>query len=317
MEIPNFTLSKSFNDFDRYADFTKQAYLEHSQLSIGKFKGELVQHIHGAVIMSCHRMNQTILQRGIGLKGYTTFLIPGNMDQEFIWRNRILKGNVIGILKSEMEHDCLLKPNFFGTPVSIQNTYLSDISEKLGFPYLILSIKEKESIEIPAESARMLHRMIINCCMSSDLNSQTVIIEVLKVLFHAISLSDSRKYEFREQSSTKVFNKAQEVIENNLQNPLSVLDLSLKVGVSERNLRYIFQHQSGISPKRYIQNFKLNLVRKMIQDRKNEKIIVLARDQGFWHSGQFALDYKRLFGELPSQTRISYLNKDSGKTVLA
>jgi AraC family ethanolamine operon transcriptional activator len=28
----------------------------------------------------------------------------------------------------------------------------------------------------------------------------------------------------------------------------------------------------------------------------------IARRWGFWHIGEFAADYRRLFGELPSQT---------------
>ena len=302
------TVSNLFNDFDRYAEYTKQGMIEHSQLSHGKFNGKLIQHIHGLVILSCHRMDQTILQRGVGLKGYTTFLIPGNMNQEFVWRKHLLKGNVIGILKSEMEHSCLTRPNFFGTPVSIQNDYLLEISERLGFPFLVNSLKHKETITIPKESAKNLHQLIISCCANPALSSEALIVEILKVLFYSISLTKSEKFGFREQSRGKVFGRAQEVIESNLQNPLSVLELSLKVGVSERNLRYIFQNQVGISPKKYIRNFKLNLVRKKLKKEKNENIIALARDQGFWHSGQFARDYKMLFGELPSQTKSSRLH---------
>ena len=32
------------------------------------------------------------------------------------------------------------------------------------------------------------------------------------------------------------------------------------------------------------------------------KILNIANDWGFWHMGQFAADYKSLFGELPSET---------------
>jgi AraC family ethanolamine operon transcriptional activator len=38
---------------------------------------------------------------------------------------------------------------------------------------------------------------------------------------------------------------------------------------------------------------KANLDGKRISD--------VANDWGFWHMGQFAADYKKLFGELPSE----------------
>jgi AraC family ethanolamine operon transcriptional activator len=33
-----------------------------------------------------------------------------------------------------------------------------------------------------------------------------------------------------------------------------------------------------------------------------DSIIELAGIQGFWHMGQFAADYRRIYGELPSDT---------------
>ncbi len=110
-----------FDDFDQYAKLVEQADLTHTQLDSGFFKGALTQVMHGPVIISTHKMNRIILQEGIALKGYTTFLIPGNMEQDFSWRKKRLKGNVIGILKSNMEHSCITRSNFYGTPVSIRD----------------------------------------------------------------------------------------------------------------------------------------------------------------------------------------------------
>ena len=75
-----------FKDFDEYAKCIEQGDLEHSQLSSGGFLGSLNQLIHGPIMISHHQMNQKILQRGSGIHGYTTFLLPGNMSQNFVWR---------------------------------------------------------------------------------------------------------------------------------------------------------------------------------------------------------------------------------------
>jgi len=80
-------------------------------------------------------------------------------------------------------------------------------------------------------------------------------------------------------------------------------------GVSERTLQYVFIEQFGISPKRYVMNVRLNAVRKALLRAVPEKVTVsdIAHRFGFWHMSQFAADFRRLFGKLPSET----LNKTS------
>jgi len=47
----------------------------------------------------------------------------------------------------------------------------------------------------------------------------------------------------------------------------------------------------------------MNGVRRDLQRADpSEKIADVANRWGFWHMGQFAADYRRQFGELPSET---------------
>ena len=54
----------------------------------------------------------------------------------------------------------------------------------------------------------------------------------------------------------------------------------------------------------YIKNFRLNQVRTLLKSRSPENTLVqdAAHRWGFSHMGQFAADYKLLFGENPSET---------------
>ena len=75
------------------------------------------------------------------------------------------------------------------------------------------------------------------------------------------------------------------------------------MGVSERTLRYAFREQLGVSPKQYLQLVRLGGVRRNLQlAAAGVKIVDVANRWGFWHMGQFAADYRRQFGELPSET---------------
>ena len=86
--------------------------------------------------------------------------------------------------------------------------------------------------------------------------------------------------------------------------PIStVAELCRLTGEGERTLRYAFCESFGVSPKAYLQARRLNAVRRMlVRGMPGTVIADVANRQGFWHMGQFAADYRRMFDELPSET---------------
>ena len=58
-----------------------------------------------------------------------------------------------------------------------------------------------------------------------------------------------------------------------------------------------------MSPMAYFQAVRLNEVRQELKTAAGTATVYeIARRWGFWHTGEFAAAYRRLFGELPSQT---------------
>ena len=85
--------------------------------------------------------------------------------------------------------------------------------------------------------------------------------------------------------------------------PLTVSALCKNIGASAPTLYRAFQEQFSVSPKRYIQIRRMCGARQQLFARKSgESIADVANNWGFWHMGQFAADYRRHFGELPSET---------------
>jgi AraC family ethanolamine operon transcriptional activator len=277
--------------------------LEHAQLDPGKFSGTLSQLIHGPVIIGSHRMNRTILQHGVGIDGCTNFIIPGNMEQKISWRGHVLSGNHIGILKSGMEHKSVTVSNFFGTPVSISNEYLEEVSVLLGFPEFMDLVRRSEVIVINKNDTIKIQEMIIGLCSAKIFNESMFTYELPKLIIQSISKITKPDQKGFHNSPNMIFRKAQDFIQGNIHGKINILDLSKEIGISERNLRYVFTNKIGIGPKKYIYNLKLNKVRKELKIKRDEKVNILANNYGLWHAGKFASDYKRLFGELPSKTK--------------
>lgn len=87
---------------------------------------------------------------------------------------------------------------------------------------------------------------------------------------------------------------------------VSIPQLCQTFHVSRRTLQYAFQEVSGVSPSAYLRALRLNGVRRALRapQRPVAEVQDLAAQWGFWNPSQFACDYKKMFGERPSDTLI-------------
>lgn len=84
----------------------------------------------------------------------------------------------------------------------------------------------------------------------------------------------------------------------------SLRELADSANVSERTIRNIFRDQYGVSPRRYLWLHRMHQVRAALRssERGCTTVTATAARFGFWHFGRFAAQYRRLFGERPSET---------------
>ncbi len=94
--------------------------------------------------------------------------------------------------------------------------------------------------------------------------------------------------------------RARELIEANPHEPITVAELCSRLDVSRRTLQYCFQDVLGMRPIAYLRAMRLNRARQALQSASS--VTDAALDWGFWHLGQFAADYRQMFGERPSET---------------
>ena len=105
-------------------------------------------------------------------------------------------------------------------------------------------------------------------------------------------------------SRLKVVSRAEAVLQEHRDEPMSIAALSEAVGVSERTLRNAFTDVYCQSPKRYLVTQRLLAVRHALRAAATPGSTVtgIATDHGFFELGRFALKYKAAFGESPSHT---------------
>jgi AraC-like DNA-binding protein len=101
-----------------------------------------------------------------------------------------------------------------------------------------------------------------------------------------------------------IMSKFEEFLEENPDTPLYLTEICAAIGVAERTLRVACEEHLGMGPIRYLSLRRMHLVRRALlrADPSRTTVTRVATDHGFWELGRFAVAYRVLFGELPSES---------------
>ncbi|MEP3342535.1 MAG: helix-turn-helix domain-containing protein [Hyphomicrobiales bacterium] len=105
-------------------------------------------------------------------------------------------------------------------------------------------------------------------------------------------------------SRRTIIERSMELLKEQDVEKVSVRDLAVNADVSERTLRTAFQEYFGTGPVRYLQLRQLHRVRKALRNAYSDTATVsnILVQNGVWEFSRFAARYRKLFGELPSET---------------
>jgi AraC family ethanolamine operon transcriptional activator len=104
-------------------------------------------------------------------------------------------------------------------------------------------------------------------------------------------------------SRDKLVKKIADFLQQNKFERLKIQDLVQFSGVNERTLQYAFKATYGISPMDFIKRTRLHAVCRELRMHKYSSIADIANRYHFWHMGQFAADFKKIYGLLPAEYR--------------
>jgi AraC family transcriptional regulator, ethanolamine operon transcriptional activator len=125
--------------------------------------------------------------------------------------------------------------------------------------------------------------------------------DVLQWLARICAPSDSNPHAARRRRG---LNRALEYLRTADVSRVSVADLCRVARVSDRTLRYAFHDELDLSPLAFLRRLRLHAARRELMNAEGAlpRVTDVANRQGFLELGRFAGDYRRLFGELPSET---------------
>ena len=103
------------------------------------------------------------------------------------------------------------------------------------------------------------------------------------------------------KQSTKLV-VAVELMEANLREPISQLELASYVGLSRRQLQRLFQRYLLCTPSRYYLQLRLQRARELLH-QTDLSLVEISAQTGFVSSSHFSKSYKQFFGHAPSAER--------------
>ena len=99
-------------------------------------------------------------------------------------------------------------------------------------------------------------------------------------------------------------NRALEFLREVSVTSVTIPEISKAAGVSVRTLEYAFRETFDLTPLGYLRLQRLHTARRELMAAAPHRTNVseIAMNAGFYHVARFAENYRRIFGELPSQT---------------
>ena len=304
----------SCNSFDEFAEATSGWSLDWRQLDRGPLSARLLQVSTPSVMVTQFLFSRKFHQRGTSPPGMRTFGIVSAHSTPVEWNGREGSKNRIEIFPATDEYDCVSHPEFHASGVSISEDRIRSVAETLGLPDPLEGIRD-EPCFVESDPGRMeaLRRSLSGLYSTVGADAEVLLSEAalseMEFEIHSAlvgALATGPETDLRSPHPTlrsRALRLALEYVEEHADCAPSIEDICVASGASYRTLNRAFLDRFDVAPKQYLQAVRLNGVRRDLRLMGPYSAITdVANEWGFWHMGQFAADYQRQFGELPSDT---------------
>lgn len=309
-----------FNDFTEMAGaFCAAGWgARYQQISPGGFRGSLLSNVTGPVQITHGHWQRGIQHRGLQPAGTQSLAFTLSPESERVrWLGAPFGPTNVMIQGGRSDFDLLTPADFDLVIFTIDEAFLADRVAALTQrdPESFVTRQGRLTIH-PAKASQIREglghyfeylkawrdspdRAAIFQAMSGDLTE--LVLQVI-VDGHFEPLPTPAL-----QARVKLVRQAEEFARSRESSVVRMSDVCRQLGVSERALRYVFAELAGMSPAMYLRRQRFNRARQALAQAcpDENQVKDIAYEHGFWHLGQFAHDYLKLFGERPSETLAS------------
>ena len=104
-------------------------------------------------------------------------------------------------------------------------------------------------------------------------------------------------------TGSRIIERTENYLMSNSDNPIAIETIAEIAGVSVRSLQRTFRRVRGLTPMRLLKNIRLDKARsRLSKGDTTTSVTQVAMNSGFSHLGAVGVDYRKRFGEAPSET---------------
>jgi len=299
MDLPNLNM-------EMMQEYSKLWSLEHTKMGKGHFEGSINMIHTPRLQFATAYYSQSFMSKGDFPEGCIV-LIYATKEAVYNFQNQSISPNEIIILKKGDEIDILTSGAMATQTIVIEEELfykaMYDFFGKIPQSYLAnkrLTL-HPDKIDLFHKTVSLWKNYLTHELPKLNVSADYMKIEanILQELFTCLMLNPSSKR--KEKFNTK---KIRDLLHEKITRNIDIAALANALNISESHLHYRFKADYGITPKKYLENLRLNAVHKELQLAYPNvvTIVEIAQKFNFFHMGHFSTAYKKLFAQTPSQT---------------
>ena len=304
-------LARQFESFEQLASLVAAWDADFRQLNASRLPHYIFQAQVDGVLVSRGRFGCNVDQRGATPRKMRTFAFSDQGCPEISWFGHRIGPEALLAFPTHGEIAAVSRPGFSETTFSVCIEELAEFFDRCEGPALDDVLAPRETvIQAPPrllDELRYHFRRVSVAASNPKRASRLVegfqrrLFSILQEIFRS---STGRWPEPIPPRNRRLLEKAAAIVDTQGDIPIRLADLCAEAQVSERTLINTFKREFGITPKAYLKGQRLFRVHRELwhADPSRTRVADVANSWGFWHLGQFAADYRKLFVELPSDT---------------
>lgn len=280
--------------------------LDFRQVETGRLKTQLAYRSRGGMSILRLNMSAVVHQRGQSPDEFVTLAIP-RKDTLRQWHGDVTTTHTFFGFGAGAAFDCVSEAGFEADVLSFDLARFQAMAHQCGFELSDDAFSARLWDTSGCRSDRKGLDSHIATLMRTPVDDwppeseEQLSLICLRLMTNGAEHRDRSPFRAR----YKAMQRALDIMDATCEEPLPIPEICRMSGASWRTLDRAFQENFDVGPKAYYLRLRLQRARRdLIATGPGASVGEIANLNGFWHMGQFARDYRKLFGERPSETSV-------------